>query len=123
MLTKEERDRWASEAEYYKTLGYWPDNGATFPTSPQGGMWHDCSWVDKLAKALAHIREQDVAIAYLQRQILCYGEHEGKLEAALAEAREMIQAYFEICNKENEAEARAWLAAHPAPKETPDESK
>lgn len=43
---------WLSEIEMWRTLDVWPANGQPLPTDPQGGLWHDCSWVERMARAL-----------------------------------------------------------------------
>jgi hypothetical protein len=90
------------------------------------GMVSRGTLLERIETLKARIAEQGPKIAYLERQILCYGEHEVKLDAALAEAREFVEYVEGLCGAKVctagdciSVQAREWLRAHSVLKETP----
>ena len=55
----EELKQWEAQIEMWRTLDVWPANGAAFPKSPQGGLWHDCSWVERCDALAAKVRKYE----------------------------------------------------------------
>jgi len=67
----EELKQWEAQIEMWRTLDVWPANGAAFPKSPQGGLWHDCSWVERCDALAAKVRKYEAGfdgiVAYINK--------------------------------------------------------
>lgn len=64
-------ERWKIEMEHWKKQGYWPANGEPFPTSPQGGLWHDCTWAMRLDALIRRVERLTVALTQAEYD-LCH---------------------------------------------------